>query len=125
MSPLNIKLIDSPEHRDLIRRLAGGNNIEAIEEFTALIQPEIDRIIFELMPSESFKNKSTGHKDFFGKELFLGDKVALLQKSGSSSVYIRKGVITGQTNKMVKVKFSNQFGGDDDSSRDPQNVIKA
>jgi hypothetical protein len=63
-------------------------------------------------------------KDFFGKELVVGDVVALLQKSGSSSVYIRRGVVTGFTPKLVKINFSNQFGGQDDTLREPCNVIK-
>jgi hypothetical protein len=63
-------------------------------------------------------------KDFFGKELVVGDIIALLQKAGSSSVYIRSGVVTGFTPKQVKVRFSNQFGGEDDSTREPCNVIK-
>jgi len=68
---------------------------------------------------------TTGHKDFFGKELFEGDKIALLERS-ANSVYIREGIITGRTPKMVKVVYKTQCSGsEDNSTRDPRNVIKA
>lgn len=69
--------------------------------------------------------QTTGHKDFFGKELFEGDTIALLEKR-QHSVYIRKGVVIGRTPKMVKVRFNTQYtGSEEESTRDPQNVIKA
>lgn len=68
---------------------------------------------------------STSHHDFFGKELFEGDVVALLQKSGSSSVYIRKGTIVGSTPKQVRVQYRSQGTTCEVvSTRDPSNVIK-
>jgi hypothetical protein len=63
-------------------------------------------------------------KDFFGKELNVGDLIALIERSGSSSVYLRKGVVTGFTPRMLKVKFISQVGIETDSTRDPRNVIK-
>lgn len=64
-------------------------------------------------------------KDFFGKELNVGDEVALLQKAGSSSVYIRKGVVTGFTERKVKVKFLPQGCTiEQESTRESNNLIK-
>jgi hypothetical protein len=64
-------------------------------------------------------------KDFFGKELKEGDSIALLQKAGSSSVYIRKGVVTGFTPNKVKVRFKLQgVNLEENSTREPHNVIK-
>lgn len=65
-------------------------------------------------------------KDFFGKQLNVGDEIALLQKAGSSSVYIRKGVVTGFTAQKVKVRFVPQgVESETDSTREPYNVIKS
>ncbi len=64
-------------------------------------------------------------KDFFGKELLVGDTVALLQRSGSSSVYIRKGTVIGFTPNKVKVSFIPQGATfTEETTREPQNLIK-
>lgn len=65
-------------------------------------------------------------KDFFGKELIVGDVVALLQKAGSRSVYIRRGEVTGFTPNKVKVKYKPQGCGDlvEETTREPGNLIK-
>ncbi len=117
-----IHIAATPANRDLIRKIGAGDP-DAIKLFqitiTETVDKEIDRIL------EKMNRKSTGHKDFFGKELFEGDVVALLQKSGSSSVYIKKGTITGRTDNKVKVNFESQFGSRQDSVREPYNVIKS
>ncbi len=64
-------------------------------------------------------------KDFFGRELVEGDTVAILQRAGSSSVYIRAAKVTGFTSQRVKVRFVPQgINSETDSCREPYNVIK-
>jgi hypothetical protein len=65
-------------------------------------------------------------KDFFGKDIAIGDTVALLEKAGSSSVYIRKGTVVGFTAKKVKVKYIPQgVNIETESTREPNNLIKS
>lgn len=78
---------------------------------------EIDSIFF------SDKNPSTKHKDFFGKELFIGDTIALLERS-ANSVYIRKGEVIGFSEKMVRIKYVSQGGKERICSHCPYNLIK-
>ena len=64
-------------------------------------------------------------KDFFGKELAIGDIVALLEKAGSSSVYIREGTVTGFTKQKVQIEFVPQgVTYLQTTAREPNNVIK-
>lgn len=65
-------------------------------------------------------------KDFFGKDLVVGDTVALLQKAGTSSVYIRKGTVVGFTPNKVKVEYIPQgVSFTEETTREPKNLIKS
>ncbi len=67
----------------------------------------------------------TNHKDFFGKELFIGDTIALLERS-ANSVYIRKGEVTGFSPKMVRIKYITHYSKTErECSHCPYNLIKA
>lgn len=73
------------------------------------------------------KLKSTGHKDFFGHELFVGDTVSMMVPSGNS-VYLRGGVIVGSTPKMVKViiQYKGELNTDKEPTvKSPHNLTKA
>lgn len=117
MSLIKFQLKDTPEYRELLRKMGAGDK-EAIEFFKEHISSAVIQCVDEILA-----RKSTGHKDFSGKELYEDDEVALLEQSGNS-VYIRKGHITGRTNKMVRVKYEKQHGGFEESTRSPYNVIK-
>lgn len=68
---------------------------------------------------------STGHKDFFGHELFEGDTVSMMVSSGNS-VYLRAGKILGGTPKMVNVSIRDSDGTyGRPTVKSPSNLTKA
>lgn len=69
--------------------------------------------------------ETTNHKDFFKKEIFIGDKIALLERC-RNSVYIREGEVVGYSEKMVKIKYIPQGCAHERiTSHCPHNLIKA
>ena len=74
-------------------------------------------------PPSKVENKSL--KDFFERELKVGDVVAFMESSGNS-IYLNKGEVTGFTPKMVKLKyFSTVYKTPQETKRAPYLIVKS
>ncbi len=64
---------------------------------------------------------STNHKDILGNEIFIGDKIVIMD-SGKYSSWLKEATVVGTSDKMIRVKYMCN-GNEMVASRAPHNTV--